>query len=151
MNTKQFIFKNLRVFYKHTDFYGFVHPYNFYEWTSYVREAYFQETVSNFAEVSSRPIKMMTTKIGLKILGEALFSDFLEAKLSVGKIKKVSFDMFVRFFNLRTQQVISRTHHTVVFVDSVAGGFAPIPKEMMNVIVHYQEEGGDIPLRPSVG
>ena len=96
MNT--FIFKELKVFYKHTDYYGVVHPYNFYEWTSYVREAYFQETVANFKEVSARSIKMMTTKIGLEFFGGAVFGDDVEARLTVGKIKKVSFDMIINFF-----------------------------------------------------
>ena len=136
---KVFVFGPIHVFFKHTDYHGFVHSYNFYEWTSYVREAFFQETVSNFMDVVMRPIKMMTVKIYSNILGEAIFGDSLIARLTVGKIKRVSFDMNVYFFNKHTQKMICKTSHSIVFVDSTTGKFGTIPKEMMDVIIHYEE------------
>ena len=48
---KAFIFDKLTVFFKHTDYHGFVHPYNYLEWTSYVREAFFQENVPTFPDI----------------------------------------------------------------------------------------------------
>lgn len=137
---KVFIFDNLKVFFKHTDYHGYVHPYNFFEWTSYIREAYFQQTVQNFLEVLSRPIKMMTVKINCSLLDDSQFGDSFEARLTVGKIKKVSFDMIIRFFNLSRQKVVCETTHTVVFVDSQTGNFANIPEEMSRVIVNYEEK-----------
>lgn len=139
MEHKIFIYDKIRVFYKHTDFCGCVHPYNFYEWTSYAREAFFQDTVSNFSEVASRDIKMMTTKICLEVLSKAAFGDTIEARLTVGKIKKVSFDMFVRFMKSKTSECVARTKHTVVFVDSMNNEFAPIPSEMQRVIISYED------------
>src|SRR5436189_224158 len=112
-----FVFDKIRVFFKHTDYFGYVHPYNYFEWTSYVREAFFQETVPNFQEVINRDIKMMTTKIQSSSLGDAHFGDTFEARLTVGKIKKVSFDMIVRFFNRVKKEVSCETLHTVVFVN----------------------------------
>lgn len=137
--SRVFIFDKFVVFFKHTNQLGNAHPYNFMEWTSFVREAFFQATVPNFKDVLMRPIKMMTTKIASTILSESEFGDELEARLTVGKIKKVSFDMIIRFVNTRKKKVACETVHTVVFVDSQLGSFADIPKEMMDVIVHYKE------------
>ncbi|MEI7751143.1 MAG: thioesterase family protein [Candidatus Omnitrophota bacterium] len=136
---KIYKFDKISPFFKHTDYYGYVHPYNYYEWTSYVRERFFQDTVSNFLEVMSRPIKMMTAKINCSVLAESVFGHDFEARLMVGRIKKVSFDMVIRFFDLRQRQVVCETQHTVVFVDSRDGSFSPIPIEMLKVIVDYLE------------
>ena len=136
---KVFVYDKLRIFFKHTDYHGFVHPYNYLEWTSYVREAFFQETVPTFLEVLERSIKMMTVKIGCSVLADSQFGDVIEAKLTVGRIKRASFDMIVRFFNPRTQHVACETVHTIVFANSITAKFADIPTEMMKVIVNYEE------------
>ena len=141
LDSKIFVFDKLVVFFKHTDYHGFIHPYNYFEWTSYVREAFFQETVPDFLEVLSRPIKMMTVKISATVLHDACFGDHIEARLTVGKIKKVSFEMVIRFYSKQQQRVVCETTHTIVFVDSGSGQFAEIPDEMMRVIVHYPENG----------
>ena len=130
---------NLTIFFKHTDYHGYVHPYNYFEWTSFVREAFFQETVHNFQQVLDRPIKMMTVKIELALVGDSTFGDILEARLTVGKIKKVSFDMIIRFYNNQKNKIVCETTHTVVFVDFETGIFADIPEEMKKVIVNYPE------------
>jgi acyl-CoA thioesterase FadM len=134
---KTYIYDKISPFFKHTDYYGFVHPYNYYEWTSYVRERFFQDTVPNFLEVISRPIKMMTAKIHCTIHDNAGFGTDFEARLKVSKIKKVSFDMVIYFFDRNQKKVVCETKHTVVFVDSRDSSFASIPMEMQNVIVDY--------------
>ncbi|MSR77769.1 MAG: hypothetical protein EXS63_06035 [Candidatus Omnitrophica bacterium] len=136
---KVFLFDKISVYFKHTDYHGFVHPYNYFEWTSYVREAFFQETVFNFDEVLSRPIKMMTTRIMLETAQDASFGNLVEARLSVSKIKRVSFDMNIDFFNLTRQQLSANTTHSIVFVDSEKASFARIPDEMQRVILDYQK------------
>ena len=138
MNT--FIFDKIVVFFKHTDYHGFVHPYNFLEWTSYVREDFFQETVPNFRKLLTEPIKMMTAKIGCCLIDDSGFGDQIEARLTVGRIKRVSFDMIIRFFNKTLSKVVCETVHTVVFVDSTNGRFANIPEEMSKVIVYYEHD-----------
>lgn len=134
-----FIYDKISVFFKHTDYHGYVHPYNFLEWTSYVREAFFQSTVSNFKEVLERPIKMMTAKITALFFSDSYFGDSFEARLTVGRIKKVSFDMIIRFYNLRKKEVVCQTTHTIVFVNSRDGNFSEIPIEMSRVIANYSE------------
>ncbi len=134
-----FLFDKLVVFFKHTNQLGVTHPYNFMEWTSFVREAFFQATVPNFQEVLERPIKMMTTKIASTVLSDSTFGDTFEARLTVGKIKRVSFDMIIRFYNREKKRIACETVHTVVFVDSLLSHFADIPEEMMRVILRYRE------------
>ena len=136
---KIFIFDKITVYFKHTDYHGFVHPYNYFEWTSYVREAFFQATVPTFREILNRSIKMMTVKISSSLFFDSDFGDIIEARLTVGKIKKVSFDMVVRFYNIQKQKVACETTHTIVFVDSETAKFADIPTEMKQVIVCYEE------------
>lgn len=139
MENQIFTFDKAGVFFKHTDFNGFLHSYNYFEWTSYARESYFKETVSNFEDVLNRPIKMMTTKIDLTMFKDATFGDVFDARLTVSKIKKVSFDMIVRFYNRRKEQVSAETRHSIVFFDTEKMSFAPIPEEMVRVISNYQE------------
>lgn len=139
-NKKYFILNDITVFFKHTDYYGCIHPYNYFEWTSYVRESFFQATVKNFSEVLQRPIKMMTVRISSKHIADSCFGDKFEARLTVANQKKVSFDMIIRFYSTFKQMVICETTHTVVFVDFVSGKFAPIPDEMLSVIVNYPED-----------
>jgi len=134
-----FTFDKFVVFFKHTNHHGTLHFYNFLEWTSYVREAYFQATVDNFKQVLERHIKMMTTRINSTIFCHSEFGDTFEARLTVGKIKKASFDMIVRFYNQAKKKIACETVHTVVFVDSEKETFANIPEEMRRVILHYQE------------
>jgi acyl-CoA thioesterase FadM len=138
-----FVFDKCAIFFKHTDQLGLAHPYHFMEWTSFVREAFFLETVSNFKEVLARPIKMMTTKIYSQIFNDSEFGDIFEARLTVGKIKKLSFEMIIRFVNKRKKEVAAETVHAIVFVDSEKECFSDIPKEMMEVIVHYREPEPD--------
>ena len=73
MAHKIFTFDKLQVFFKHTDYYGFVHPYNYLEWSSYAREAFFQESLADFRKIISRPVKMMTVKIRMKVLKDLMF------------------------------------------------------------------------------
>lgn len=80
----------------------------------------------------------MTVKINCRVLDNASFGHDFEARLTVGRIKKVSFDMIIDFLGIRQQKVFCETQHTIVFVDSRTGEFAPIPEEMKQVIIRYQ-------------
>ncbi len=104
------------------------------EWTSYVREVFSQSTIDSFPEVSSRPIKMMASKINLEMFPGASFGDSIEARLTVGKIGRVSFDMIVSFYRKNSGDLFCRTGYAVVFVDSLRNGFAPVPGEILAVI-----------------
>lgn len=137
---KTYNFDQITVFFKHTDCYGCVHPYNYFEWTSYVREDFFQCTVPNFKDIVFRSIKMMTVKINCKICNDAEFGDHIAAHLSVSKIKKVSFDMVIKFINTKNNNLLCQTDHTIVFVDSKTNEFAAIPNEMKRIIIKYVDD-----------
>ena len=134
-----FIVDRFEVFFKHTDFYGFVHPYNYFEWTSYVREAFFSEMCGDFESVLNSPIKMMTAKISLVLRSDCKFGDKIEAHFTTSKIKRVSFDVIIRFFNKRSKQIVCETQHTLVFVDSRTDQFTDIPKLIKTAVLKYQE------------
>lgn len=134
---KVFIFDKIKVFFKHTDYYGYVHPYNYLEWTSYVREAYFAEICQNFHSIIESKVKMMTSKINLIMHDDSFFGDDLEARFVTSKIKRVSFDVIIQFYNIRLKKNVAQTQHTLVFVDALIGQFAAIPDSLKNVIVDY--------------
>ncbi len=136
---KIFIFDKITVFFKHTDYHGFVHPYNYLEWTSFVREAYFSEVCKSFNDILDSPIKMMTAKISSNMHGDAVFGDSIIAKFTVSRIKKVSFDVIVRFFRKKDDKLLCETRHTLVFVDSQSEKFTPIPKDLNAAILDYEE------------
>ena len=45
-----FIYDRIKVFFKHTDYYGKVHVYNYLEWMSYAREAFFNKIFPSFSD-----------------------------------------------------------------------------------------------------
>jgi len=137
---KVFIFSKISVFFKHTDYNGFVHPYNYFEWTSYVREAFFSEICLGFREILNSSVKMMTAKISATMHCDSVFGDVIEARFTVSKIKKVSFDVIVRFFDERLQRLVCETRHTLVFVDSQTQGFTEVPKGIREAIVNFQDK-----------
>ena len=140
---KVFIFDKIKVFFKHTDYHGYVHPYNYLEWTSYVREAFFSEVCDVFKAIIESKVKMMTSKISLTMHEDSVFGDNLEGRFVTSKIKKVSFDVIIQFYNSGLQKIVSETQHTLVFVDSATGQFAAIPEGLKSVIVGYSVEDRD--------
>lgn len=134
-----FTFDKFEVFFKHTDFYGYVHPYNYFEWTSYVREAFFSQMCGDFKSILRSPIKMMTSKISADLQGDSRFGDKIEARFTTIGIKKVSLDAIVRFFNKRLGKVVCETRHTLVFVDSRTEKFTSIPESIKLSVLKYQE------------
>ena len=134
---KIFIFDKIKIFFKHTDYYGFVHPYNYLEWTSYVREAYFSEICQDFKAIIESKVKMMTSKISLAMYEDSMFGDNIEARFVTSKIKKVSFDVIIQFYNKRLQKNVAETQHTLVFVDSSTMQFTTIPQALKDVIIDY--------------
>ncbi|PIQ87548.1 MAG: hypothetical protein COV74_00305 [Candidatus Omnitrophica bacterium CG11_big_fil_rev_8_21_14_0_20_45_26] len=138
--SKVYSFNQIQVFFKHTDQHGFIHPYNFLEWTSYVREAFFQEKVPNFLELTDGRIKMMTTRITCDLFLDCMFGDKLEAHITFEKIRHYSFNVKTTFLNLRLSKVVCATEHTLVFVDSERGKFASIPTELLQPVLEHSKD-----------
>lgn len=136
---KVFTFDKLTVFFKHTDYHGFLHPYNFFEWTSYVREAFFSQKCVDFRQILDSPIKMMTAKINADIKADSKFGDTIEARFTTCRIKKVSFDVIIQFFNKRIEKVVCKTQHTLVFLDSQTQKFTDIPGNIKDAVENYEQ------------
>jgi acyl-CoA thioesterase FadM len=137
---KKYFFDKIKVFFKHTDYFGVVHPYNYLEWTSYIREAFFVDHCKDFINILESDVKMMTTKIHLQSLNDSFFGDDIVGIFSVDKIRKVSFDVIIRFHNKTKKTDTSLTRHTLVFLNEKKQVFTPIPMSLMNAIQTYQEE-----------
>lgn len=135
--TNTYIFDNLTIYFKHTDYHGKVHPYNFFEWTGYVRENFFVNNSDDFKLILNSPIAMMTTKIELKLGAPATFGDTLQALFNVDKIKRVSFDVLIKFVSKISGACFAETCHTLVFINTVTGKFAPIPHSIKNSIEKF--------------
>jgi len=79
----------------------------------------------------------------LKTSGHKTFGKILIAhpsQFTTARIKKVSFDVIVRFFNKRLRKIVCETQHTLVFVDSGSQKFTSIPEAIKISVVKYQEE-----------
>ncbi len=106
---------------------------------SYTREAYFSQVCADFRAILESPIKMMTAKVDATLHDDGFFGDSIQAELTITKIKRVSFDVIIRFFNKVSTRLICETRHTLVFVDSRTNAFTSIPKGLAAAIVEYEE------------
>lgn len=132
-----YIYNAFRPFFKHTDFYGAVHPFYFAEWTSHVREAFFSEKCSDFRNIIESEIAMMTSKIIVTLMDDSRFADPIQARLTVTRVKKFSFDVVIRYWNERLKGFVAYTRHTLVFADPKTKSFAPIPNSIRESIGPY--------------
>jgi len=136
-NCEVYLYNAVKPFFKHTDYYGHVHPFNYAEWTSFVRESFFSEKCDDFRRIIASEIAMMTSKITVAMLSGSAFADPIQARLTVTRIKKVSFDVVIRYWNDRTKSFVAYTKHTLVFVDPKTGAFNPIPASIRESIAPF--------------
>jgi len=137
-----YVFDKIKVFFKHTDYYGVVHPYNYLEWMSHARESYFQDLVPDFHKICEQRIKMVTFKVDLEYLEDARFGDEIGIKIYAEKVKKLSFDVIFEFYNSITNKVLARGCQTLTFLDGVTMRPTTIPDELKNVVLKYEKVCG---------
>jgi len=142
MAHKIFTFDKLQVFFKHTDYYGFVHPYNYLEWSSYAREAFFQELVPSFHSLCNGAIKMVTTAVRFRLLREAVFGDRIVVKIYSKNVKKISFDVIFNFYNLKDNQILGCGEQKLTFVDSSKFRPCLIPVDLKKIVLEYERKDG---------
>ena len=143
---KVFTFDKLTVFFKHTDYHGFLHPYNYFEWMSYAREAYFQELVSNFLELCDRNIKMVTASVELELLNDAIFGDPILCKIYSENVRRLSFDVIFDFCHKTKGIQLSRGRQRLTFLDADTVSPARIPEELKTVVLQYEKKDREAPL-----
>ena len=147
---KIFVYDQIRVFFKHTDYHGYVHPYNYLEWMSYTREAYFQDLVPNFLELCQRNIKMVTAETEFTPLQDAVFGDRIVVRIYSENVKRLSFDVLFEFSVGQAGVLLGKGRQRLTFLDADTGRPARIPEELKSVVLLYEkkeighpESGGD--------
>lgn len=135
-----FNFDQISVFFKHTDYHGFVHPYNYLEWMSYTREAFFQELVPNFLELCNRNIKMVTVSVEFELFQDCVFGDRILVRIYAENVKRLSFDVIFQFYNKKTGVLLGVGRQRITFIDAVAEKPARIPEELNRVILEYERK-----------
>ena len=136
---KIFTYDQLRVFFKHTDYYGYVHLYNYLEWMSYVREAYFQELVTNFMDLCKRDIKMVTALTEYHHSSDAVFGDQIVVKIFSRNIKRLSFDVVFQFFSKANMQQLGEGIQRLTFLNATTWRPERIPEELKEQVLQYTE------------
>lgn len=139
-NHKTYVYDQIRVFFKHTDYHGFVHPYNFLEWMSYTREAYFQDLVPNFLELTQRNIKMVTAEVEFEPLRDVIFGDQIAVKIYSENVRRLSFDVIFEFFRANDGALLGRGRQRLTFLDGETGRPARIPEELKSVVLLYEKQ-----------
>ena len=137
---KIFTFDRITVFFKHTDYHGFVHPYNYLEWMSYTREAFFQELVPNFLELCDRDIKMVTAEVLFSFLADATFGDQIIVKIYSENVKRLSFDVVFEFYRKKDNTRLGEGRQKLTFLEAKTGRPARITEELKNVVVLFEKK-----------
>jgi acyl-CoA thioesterase FadM len=139
MGHKIYTFNKIRVFFKHTDYYGYVHPYNYLEWMSYVREAYFQDLVPNFLELCQKDIKMVTMISEYRRTGDAIFGDRIYVEIHSENVRRISFDVIFSFFETNKQKRLGEGRQTLTFINAATGRPEKIPEELKEQVLLYEK------------
>ena len=137
-----FTYDQIRVFFKHTDYHGYVHPYNYLEWMSYTREAYFQDLVPNFLELCQRNIKMVTADVEFTLLADAVFGDGVVIRIHSENVRRLSFDVVFEFFRQQDDACLGKGRQRLTFLDAETGRPARIPEELKAVVLLYEKKHG---------
>ena len=136
---KIFTFDKLTVFFKHTDYHGFVHPYNYLEWMSYAREAFFQDLVPNFLKLSKSNIKMVTAEVEFECRADAIFGDRIIVKIYSQNVKRLSFDVVFKFYRDKDNLLLGDGRQTLTFLDAETGKPTRIPEELKSAVLLFEK------------
>ena len=138
-----FEFNDVRVFFKHTGHDGQVHPYNYLEWMSYAREAFFQELVPNFLELCNSDIKMVTSLVEFELLEGAIFGDRIKLRIFSKNVKRLRFDVIFEFCNMTDgNKLIGSGRQQLTFLET-SGRPTRIPEDLKRVVLEFEEKLGE--------
>lgn len=136
---KIFTFDKITVFFKHTDYHGFVHGYNYLEWMSYAREAFFQSMVNNFQEVCERSVKMVTTQVEFEQQDDAVFGDEIEFHIYSQRVRRSSFDVIFQVYRKKDRKKLGLGRQTLAFLDASTGRLTEIPSELKEPVKRLEK------------
>lgn len=135
-----FEFDKIGVFFKHTDYHANTHPYNYFEWMSFAREAYFQELVPNFYELCQKSIRMVTANVELSILEDAKFGDHVRVQIYSQFVKRLSFEVVFYFYRMNDNKCLASGKQRLTFLDSFSGKPTLIPQELKEVVLQFENK-----------
>ena len=136
-----FIYDKIKVFFKHTDYHGFVHPYNFLEWMSYAREAFFKNVLPTYQLESNRSINMVTVRMECDYLADARFGDDIEILIFTEHVKRFSFDVVFEFYRRPSQELLGIGRQTIAFLQSETAKPSSIPEGLYIEIKKGERKG----------
>ena len=124
-----FVYDNIKVFFKHTDYYGFVHIYYYLEWMSYAREAFFNKLFPQFSEKMTN-FSVVTVNVSYDHFLDSKFGDNVKVVIYTKRVRKLSFDVIYEFYNQKNTEKIGLGKQTLVFLDKATGRPVLIPEKL---------------------
>lgn len=122
-----FVFDKTTVYFRHTDFYGAVHPYYYMEWMSYAREACFLAHIPDFLEMLKQ-LAIVTMDIEMSFYGDAHFADRIKILMYAERIRKSNFGLRYEYYK-NDSELIVVAQQTVVMLHLQSNRFARIPAD----------------------
>ena len=113
-----FIYDRITVYFKHTDYYGFVHAYNYLEWMSYAREAFFKKIFPAFSGEDANQYNIVTTKVTHEYLSDAKFGDEIKIVIFTENVRRASFDVIFEFYVKADDKKLGAGRQTLVFLNT---------------------------------
>ena len=125
-----FTYDKIKVFFKHTDYHGFVHIYNYLEWMSYAREAFFSDLFQSSSVDIADMFSIVTINVEYNFIADAKFGDDIKIVIFTENVRKVSFDVCFEFYLSGDGKKIGLGRQTLVFLDK--NSFKPtlIPEKL---------------------
>ena len=150
-NHNIFIYDHIKVFFKHTDYYGLVHQYNYLEWMSYAREAFFNKIFPAFmTDDILTTISMVTIKAEYEHYNDAKFGDEISIIIYTENVRRVSFDVIFEFYNKASNNKLGLGKQTLVFLQRESTRPAYIPNELFYEIKLGEKKNGTADARTTI-
>lgn len=138
-----FVYDRIKIFFKHTDYHGFVHPYNYLEWMSYAREAFFNKILPSYRFDEERPTVMVTVKMQYSYRGDARFGDDIDILIFTEHVRRFSFDVVFEFYVKKDNKMIGVGKQTIAFLQRETHKPASIPDDLYLEIKKGERKNGN--------
>ena len=125
---RAFLF-NKTVFLSDTNAFGNTYFAKYFEWQGMARESFFERFLVplEYQEAFLKSgIKMITVEAEHKYLSETRFTDRIEIRLKLGKVRHASAELLFTFTNRRSGRVVGRGRQIVTFANA-RGKLIPLP------------------------
>ncbi|SRR5258706_4862832 len=125
---RAFLF-NKTVFLSDTNAFGNTYFAKYFEWQGMARESFFERFLvpMQYQEAFIKSgIKMITVEAEHKYLAETRFTDRIEIRLKLGKVRRASAELLFVFTNRRNGKIVGKGRQIVTFANA-HGKLIPLP------------------------